>query len=372
MKNTVREVKTAVKDCVIYCRVSSKDQEREGFSIPAQQKLLREYARAQHLAILHEFIDVETAKQAGRGGFGEMLRFLKSEPTCRTILVEKTDRLYRNIKDWTTVDDLDVTIHFVKENAIVSKHSRSSEKFMHGIKVLMAKNYVDNLSEEVKKGLREKAEQGHWPTVAHVGLREQPRDASHRCGSQCAARWLSEVFELYATGDYSLSALRTAAREIGLTHRLGSRPMTKSELHRMLQNPIYTGDFRWLGKIHRGSHTPLITHETFARVQAVLQHKPRGRYQKQRHPFMGLLTCGRCSCTMTAELKKGKYVYYRCTGFKGRCGNAYIRQEELSELLGATDRRDSDSRDGGRFPQQRPADVPRARRNGTARDPRAA
>jgi DNA invertase Pin-like site-specific DNA recombinase len=62
-----------------------------------------------------EFIDVDTAKQAGRGGFGEMLRFLKSDPTCRTILVEKTDRLYRNIKDWTTIDDLDVTIHFVIE-----------------------------------------------------------------------------------------------------------------------------------------------------------------------------------------------------------------------------------------------------------------
>ncbi len=68
-----------------------------------------------------------------------------------------------------TVDDLDVTIHFVKENAVVSKNSRSSDKFLHGIKVLMAKNYVDNLSEEVKKGLLEKAEQGYWPTVAPVG-----------------------------------------------------------------------------------------------------------------------------------------------------------------------------------------------------------
>jgi len=97
---------------------------------------------------------------------------------CRTILVEKTDRLYRNIRDWVTVDELDVAVHFVKENAVVSKTSRSSDKFMHGIKVLVAKNYIDNLSEEVKKGLREKAEQGHWPglrtlatstTARHIG-----------------------------------------------------------------------------------------------------------------------------------------------------------------------------------------------------------
>ena len=76
---------------------------------------------------------------------------------------------------------------------------------------------------------------------------------------------VAKVFELYATGGYSLAALRTKAREIGLTHRARHRPMTKSELHRMLQNPIYTGDFRWLGKIHRGSHTPLISHETCSR-----------------------------------------------------------------------------------------------------------
>ena len=57
-------------------------------------------------------------------------------------------------------DELDLEIHLVKEGAVLSRGSRSSEKFMHGIKVLMAKNYIDNLSEEVKKGLREKAEQG--------------------------------------------------------------------------------------------------------------------------------------------------------------------------------------------------------------------
>jgi DNA invertase Pin-like site-specific DNA recombinase len=154
---------------VLYARVSSKDQEREGFSIPAQLKLLRQYAREHGLTIAQEFVDVETAKQTGRTGFGEMLAFLRADPLCRTILVEKTDRLYRNIRDWVTLDDLEIAVHFVKENAIVSKTSRSSEKFLHGIKVLMAKNYVDNLSEEVKKGMREKAEQGHWPSVAPVG-----------------------------------------------------------------------------------------------------------------------------------------------------------------------------------------------------------
>lgn len=56
------------------------------------------------------------------------------------ILVEKTDRLYRNIKDYGTVDELDIQIHLVKENEVISRASRSSEQFVHGIKVLMARN----------------------------------------------------------------------------------------------------------------------------------------------------------------------------------------------------------------------------------------
>src|ERR1017187_10436543 len=74
---------------VLYARVSSKDQEKEGFSIPAQQRLLREYALEKDLAIPKEFIDVDTAKESGRAGFAEMLAYLKKH-ACRTILVEKT------------------------------------------------------------------------------------------------------------------------------------------------------------------------------------------------------------------------------------------------------------------------------------------
>jgi site-specific DNA recombinase len=168
--------RTAISDAartqaVIYARVSSKEQEKEGFSIPAQLKLLKDYAVAQSFAVAQEYVDVETAKQSGRTAFGEMVAYLKAHSAVRVILVEKTDRLYRNLKDWVTVDDLEVEIHFPKEGVVLSQESRSSEKFMHGVKVLMAKNYVDNLSEETRKGMLEKAEQGLWPSFAPLGYR---------------------------------------------------------------------------------------------------------------------------------------------------------------------------------------------------------
>jgi site-specific DNA recombinase len=155
---------------VLYVRVSSKDQEKEGFSIPAQLRLLREYGARLGFAIVQEFEDVETARRSGRTHFNEMVAYLKRHhTTCRTILVEKTDRLYRNPKDWVLLDELDVEIHFVKDNEIVSRNSRSSEKFIHGMKVLMAKNFIDNLSEETKKGMLEKARSGIYPSYARVG-----------------------------------------------------------------------------------------------------------------------------------------------------------------------------------------------------------
>ena len=111
----------ARKQAVIYARVSSKEQEKEGFSIPAQLKLLKEYAAANGFAVAQEYVDVETAKQTGRAAFGEMVAYLKAHPSVRVMLVEKTDRLYRNLKDWVTVDELDVEMHFPKEGVVLSR-----------------------------------------------------------------------------------------------------------------------------------------------------------------------------------------------------------------------------------------------------------
>src|SRR5215472_8605355 len=190
---------------VIYARVSSKEQEKEGFSIPAQLKLLKDYASAQGIAVAQEYVDVETAKQTGRAAFGEMVAYLKAHPSVGVMLVEKTDRLYRNLKDWVTIDDLDVEIHFPKEGVVFSRESRSSEKFMHGIKVLMAKNYIDNLSEEARKGMQEKAEEGIWPTKTPLGYRnvagaDGKKIIEHDPES---APIISRLFEWYATGTLS-------------------------------------------------------------------------------------------------------------------------------------------------------------------------
>jgi site-specific DNA recombinase len=231
MKDPARQqaanVPTSAREAVLYVRVSSKEQEKEGFSIPAQRKLLTEYAAQQGLQIVREFEDIETAKRAGRTAFGEMVAFLEECAERRPVLlVEKTDRLYRNIKDWVTIGDLDLEVHLVKEGVILSDDSRSSEKFMHGIRVLMAKNYIDNLSEEVRKGMREKAEQGHWPTMAHVGYINNSETRRIEV-DPVRGPLVAQVFEWYARGDVSLKEVTRLAGENGLTHPRAHRRLAK-------------------------------------------------------------------------------------------------------------------------------------------------
>ncbi len=324
---------------VIYARVSSREQEREGFSIPAQLKLLRDHAEANGLVVAGEYVDVETAKQSGRTSFGEMIHFLRKNTTVQTILVEKTDRLYRNLRDWVTIDELDAEIHLVKEGVALSRDSRSSEKFMHGIKVLMAKNYIDNLSEEVRKGILEKAEQGLWPSAAPFGYQNMvgPDGKKGIAVDPDQGPIIAKLFEWYATGAYSLKEVGRMARDAGLVYRKSKAPVPVSTVHKILRNRLYTGDFEWLGKVYKGSHQPLISLDLWECVQEILD----GRNRKTRNvktgggvkefAFTGLISCGHCGCALTAEIKKAKYIYYHCTGYRGKCPEKFVREEVLED-----------------------------------------
>ena len=115
-----------MRKCVVYARVSSREQERDGYSIPAQLKLLNDYAVKNGLLIEKEFTDNETAKKEGRTNFEAMLAYLRHNKSIKIILVEKTDRLYRNFRDYVTLDEFKgLEIHLVKEGGILSEQSRS-------------------------------------------------------------------------------------------------------------------------------------------------------------------------------------------------------------------------------------------------------
>src|SRR5450759_4637952 len=113
---------------------------------------------------------------------------------------------------------------------------------MHGIKVLMAKNYIDNLSEETQKGMRAKAEQGIYPSWGPIGYRniDSPNGKRLIEPDPDFAPLVTRLFETYASGGHSLKELTHLARAWGLTFRSVTQ-MSKSAVHRILRNPIYIG-----------------------------------------------------------------------------------------------------------------------------------
>jgi site-specific DNA recombinase len=305
------DVDHARRRAVIYARVSSKEQEKEGFSIPAQLKLLNDYAAAQGLVVAQEYVDVETAKQAGRAAFGEMVAYLKAHQSVRVMLIEKTDRLYRNLKDWVTVDELDVELHFPKEGVVYSRESRSSEKFMHGIKVLMAKNYIDNLSEEARKGMQEKAEQGIWPTKAPLGYQNADGANGKRIiePDPDVAPQVMKLFEWYAAGGLGLRELAKKARNAGFSYRKSGKSVPTSTVHSILRNRLYMGEFEWNGRLYRGRHQPLVSRELWERAQDMLDGRNASKHRRAKHDFAfsGLIACGHCGCSVVGEIKKQRY-----------------------------------------------------------------
>jgi DNA invertase Pin-like site-specific DNA recombinase len=315
------------RTAVVYARVSSREQQQEGYSIEAQVKLLRAAASRDGIEILREFIEVESAKAAGRKQFSEMVAYFKRNRSCRILLVEKTDRLYRNYRDALTLEDLDIKIYFVKENETLSKDARSQVKFMHDIRLAMARNYSENVREEVKKGMSEKASQGTYPGRAPFGYRNIAATRSieiHPEKSAIARR----VFEMYASGQYSLLALSKEVQHVTGTC------ISKTNLHKMLTNPFYIGNFEWSGQTYKGTHPCFISPELYAQAQSVLHGHNKPKYSKHEIAFRGMLTCAHDNCTVTAELKKNKYVYYRCSGYRGKCALPRFREEEISERMG--------------------------------------
>lgn len=321
---------------IIYARVSSKDQEVEGYSIPAQLKLLRDYATKNHYTVLSEFTDVETAKKAGRSQFNKMLTFLEANKHVKHILVEKTDRLLRNITDYALLDSLmersNVKIHLVKENVMLSNDSRSNEKFIFGIKALMAKNYVDNLSEEVKKGMSEKASQGVYPSWAPYGyLNVRENGKSIISVDPATAPYIKKMFELYATGSYSLSTLRKKMLADGMVYR-GGKNFYSSAVEHILKSEFYIGVFYWKGRRYENaSHEPLVSKELFQTVQNILYKPTKNKSKKGLFPYCNLIRCGVCGCSLTAQIQKNKYIYYHCTGHKGNCKQIYLKQETIEK-----------------------------------------
>ena len=323
---------------VIYCRVSSKEQEETGYSLPAQERLLKEYSNRKGFKIAKIFSISESASgRYQRKTFTEMLNYAKTNKIA-IIVCEKVDRLTRNLKDAVVINDWlgendERQIHFVKQNLIISKESKSDEKFRWDIEIVLAKKHISNLSEEVKKGQEEKLAEGWLPTKPPTGYKTIG-NKGHKIHvvDEEKAPFIRKMFEMYSIGNYSLKAVNEILYKEGLRNANGNK-ITKSRIHELISNPFYCGKTRWNGKIGKGSHEPLVSQELFNEVQIKLTRKIGApQYKKHLPIFKAKIFCEECGGTITWETQKGHW-YGHCSHYKKCNQKTYLRQEKVEEQL---------------------------------------
>ena len=318
----------------VYARKSTDTEEKQVLSIEAQITELKEFAAKEKLEIVASLCEAKTAKEPGRIIFGEMLKRIE-KGEAEGILAWHPDRLARNsidggqiiyLLDTGQLKDLKFPTFWFD--------STPQGKFMLNIAFGQSKYYVDNLSENVRRGQRQKCRRGEWPTKAPLGYLNNKNDKRRIEVDPIRAPLVKRAFELYSTGDYTLKALAKYLKDAGLRNSKGN-VLAKTCVQNMLKKHFYYGTFFYRGEYHEGNYEPIISKSLFDQSQQVMANRgKKKRQRKYQFAFSGLMRCGQCGCMITCEKQKGHH-YYHCTKKKGPCDQRYAREELIAEQMKA-------------------------------------
>ncbi|MGZ5799592.1 MAG: recombinase family protein, partial [Burkholderiaceae bacterium] len=275
----------------IYCRKSSESEDRQVLSIDSQKEELRsKFNHDQNIVIIEVLEESYSAKAPGRPIFNEMIERIRRKE-ADGIIAWHPDRLARNSMDGgTLIYLLDQGVLKDLKFATYTFENNSQGKFMLSIIFGYSKYYVDNLSENVKRGNRAKIARGWRPNMAPLGYLN---DHETKTIIPDPERFplIRELFNLALTGNYSIVRLREESIKWGLRtrqhKRIGGGWITVAGIHRMLTNPFYAGLLVWNSATSQGAHQPMISLDEFERVQKQLRRPKKEQPAKQTFPFTG-------------------------------------------------------------------------------------
>src|SRR3989339_501665 len=267
---------------ILYARKSTESEDRQVLSIEAQLAELQQFAAKEKLEIAASLCEAKTAKEPGRTKFAEMLDMIE-RGTAQGIIAWHPDRLARNSIDGGKI------IYMVDNLKIKSLkfptfwfENTPQGKFMLNIAFGQSKYFVDNLSENVKRGFRQKGRRGEWPGWAPVGYLNDYKNHTIILDKEKSA-YIKKLFEIYATGGHSLHKLACFLNESGVRNQKG-KLFTTSMVFHIIKNPFYYGVFRFNGEIHEAKHEPIISKKLFDEVQDMIRKRGRG-HEKKIHNY---------------------------------------------------------------------------------------
>ncbi len=327
---------------IIIARVSTEDQKDAGNSLPAQTKRLTDYSNRKNFVIAKIFSFDESAYKDKRNDFDKILDYIKSFKEPVAVCFDKVDRFSRNVFDksvpalYELAMEDKVELHFVSENLVLNSKISATEKFQFGISLNLAKYYSDAISDNVKRAYEQKLRNGEWIGKAHLGYKNIKLENEKKdiIPDKERSFLVKQIFELYASGQYSMKKLMKEMNRRGLTNTPSGLPLSTSQIEMTLKNPFYYGVMRVKGKLYPHKYEPLISKHLYDKVHQVIDGYNRQNFKRTNNPyiFRGLIKCDNCGCLVTPEIKKGKYIYYHCTNYSGNCNNVvWIREEDLLE-----------------------------------------
>jgi len=340
--------KRTTKRFVALARVSSREQEREGFSLDVQEEALRHYAERHDGEIVQFFRIAETAsKRDERKTFRSLLEYAKKNSSkLDGLLFYKVDRAARNLFDYVELERLESEYGLQFISVSQPTENTPAGRMQRRMLASMASFYTEQQSLDVKDGLAKRVQHGLFVGKAPYGYRNVRIDGRGliEIDPEYAPR-VQRIFELYAFYNHTLDSLFAALAAEGLVYRRLSPKFNRSILYDILTDRAYIGEVRHKGQWYPGTHEPLVDRATWDRVQLLIGQKIYRTHQLTYGSE--LIRCGHCGSPITGERKtkqtlKGErdYNYYRCAQIR-QPGHPRIRMTEAEldeQVLGLFDR----------------------------------
>ncbi len=322
-----------------YARKSSESEDKQVASIEDQIHALAPLR--QNLSVLESFTESMSANQPGRQEFNRMIELIKSRKDIKGIICWKPNRLFRNPVDEGQVRWL-LQCGQIEEIVTPSKTYRECDSdFILAVEGAQAQRFISDLKADTKRGIESKLDKGDAPYKATVGYKNaieklqgerdiQPHDIFFTL--------MRKVFDLALTGKFSLKDLRLESESLGIT-TIHGKPISKSQMSRLIHDPFYTGKFVYKGNLYLGKHKPMISEAEFNLLQEIYRIDNRPRVVDTK-TYSGMLKCA-CGSWMTGEKhskaykngKIGDFYYYRCHSKSESCPRSIISLPLLEDQI---------------------------------------
>jgi len=320
---------------IAYIRVSNKDHDT---SLPAQRKVIKDYAFQHWLKLIKIFEEEQSAFwKKERKVFNAMINELWKD-SVRWVIFHKVDRSARNTKDFALIDSFldSKDIQVIEWNF---NTSTSAGRLQFRMFCNMAVWYSENLSEEVSLKMSQRLDNWYYPTHNPIWYRKwikwEDNDFKKKYKDHNAP-YVKEIFEMYDTGNYSFF---TIAKEMNKKGMRTSKwwKMSKWVIERILDNPFYYWVIRWKNnktweyKYYQWNHEPIISQELFTRVQNRKDWRTRSRGGFGKLTYSRLLHCECWSKLYPERPNNWDNVYLRCHNKK--CWVKSMREEDIDDIM---------------------------------------